>query len=301
MEIKQLEVFVSVARTLNFSKSADELFISQPSVSAYIGSLEKHVGVQLFIRNAKGVILTKAGSELLTYAHNILTLRKEAVESISGIDRYMKGFIDVISSTIPAQYLLPDIIASFSRLWPNIVFRIEQADSHNVEVSMRGFRYDFGMVGAQPDSARFLSIPIYKDEFVLILPNNASFPTEATAESFGSFIMESQFIMRESGSGTRSEIEKLLTNIGVRLAEMKIPAYFSDATGIIHAVINGMGVSLVSKVAAGMYADAGKLKMVEIKDPLFKRDIFLLANKEVRLTPIQQVFFDHVEQYYSFA
>ena len=298
MEIKQLEIFVCLAGHLNFSKAAEELYISQPSVSAQISSLEKELGSQLFIRNTKGVSLTKTGLDFLTYAQKILSLRDQAIHHVGGEDRSANGAIDIISSTIPSQHLLPEIIASFQQQWPNIIFRVEQADSRRVEQEMCCFRYDFGMIGAVPNENRYHYHPVYDDELVLIVPNDIRQDSEAIRVNFTEFILKTPFIMRETGSGTRKETETLLSKIGVNLSDLQIPAYFSDAQSILLAVSHGMGVSLISKVAARMYTEAGLLTMVEMDDPMFRRQIYLLYNKELFLSPVQQAFADYSRQFY---
>jgi len=210
----------------------------------------------------------------------------------------MDGAIDIISSTIPAQHLLPEIIATFQKQWPNIVFRVEQADSHRVEQEMGSFRYDFGMVGSIPDNDRYIYHPVYDDELVLAMPIDITQSSESIRDNFAEFILQTPFIMRETGSGTRKEIETLLSKIGVRLRDLRIPAYFSDAHSIILAVSHGMGVSLISKVAAKMYQETGLLKVIEMNDPMFLRQIYLLYNKELLLSTYQKAFADHVQGFY---
>jgi DNA-binding transcriptional LysR family regulator len=261
------------------------------------------LGAQLLVRNTKGVSLTKAGGDFLVYAKNILSLRDRAIYSANGGDRGANGVVDIISSTIPAQHLLPEIIASFQEQWPNIVFRLEQADSRRVEREMGSFHYDFGMVGAVPESGRFNCYPVYDDELVLILPKGTQQKSvrqkgKDVRANFADFIRETPFIMREAGSGTRKEIETLLSKIGIDLGELRVPAYFPDANGILLAVSRGMGASLVSKVAAGMYVDAELVEAVEMKNPLFRRKIYLLCNKELWLSPVQQAFVSHARGYF---
>jgi len=292
VEFKQLEVFVCVARTLNFSKAAEELFISQPSVSAQIRALEKVVGSQLLVRNTKGVALTKAGLQFLLSAKKMLSLRDQAIHSLSGGDREAHGSIDIISSTIPAQHLLPGIIASFQKEWPNVVIRLEQADSHRVLQEMGSFNYDFGLVGSDPVDDRFICHAIYDDELVLALPKGSQVDAGLIREGFADYILRTPFLMRESGSGTRMEIEKLFSKIGVQVKDLHIPAYFSDAHSILQAVSHGMGVSLISRVATKMFADAGLIDVIEMGDPLFRRQIFLIYNKEILLPQANQAFVD---------
>ena len=298
MEIKQLEVFACVARNLSFSKAAERMYLSQPTISSYISSLEKCLGVQLLVRNTKEVSLTKAGQDFLIYAQKILSLREQAMHSINGKNQDAQGVIDIISSTIPAQHLLPEIIASFQKQWPNIVFRLEQADSHRVEQEMGNFRYDFGMVGTVPVDDRFIRYPAYYDELVLVVPKNTPESAETIRDNFSDYITHVPFIMRGSGSGTRKEIETLLSKIGVSLRDLRIPVYFPDAHSILMAVSHGAGVSLISKIAAKMHVEAGLLTAVEMNNPLFLRQLYLLYNKELWLSTAQQAFVDHVRQFY---
>jgi len=298
MERRHLEAFICVAKTLSFSKAAEKMYISQPTVSAYINTLEKSLGAQLFVRNTKEVALTKAGRDFLSYAQKILSLQEQALQCVSGKDWNLHGEIDIIASTIPAQHLLPEIIASFCKEWPDVLFRVDQADSRRVEREMIGFRYDFGMVGAMPDDDRFIHYPVYDDELVLAVPGDAEESTEMIRENFVEYITRVPFIMRESGSGTRAEIEALLSRIGVGFRELRISAYFPDTHSIILAVSRGMGISLISKVAAAMYEKTGELRTVEMNSPLFHRQIHLLYGKNIWLSPLQQAFADHARQFF---
>ena len=299
MEIKQLEIFVCVAKKLSFSKAAEDMYISQPTVSAQISALEKSLGAGLLVRNTKGVSLTKSGEDFLQYAQKILTLRDQALQSTTGRNKELTGTIDIISSTIPAQHLLPALIASYQKSWPNIVFRVEQADSERVISEIGGFQYDFGMIGTVPKSDRFVHYPIYDDEFVLVTPKNFPHNAPAIQKNFTQVIKEFPFIMREAGSGTRAETENLLTKVGVDINELKVPAYFADTHSILSAVASGMGVSLVSKVAASMYVEAGLLTAVDMNDSRFGRQIHLIYKKELWLSPSQQAFAEHVRGYYG--
>jgi DNA-binding transcriptional LysR family regulator len=300
MELKQLEVFVCVAKTLNFSKAAEEMYISQPGVSTHISSLEKTLGTQLLIRNTKGVSLTKSGTQFLAYAHKILALKKQALHDMGSANRDVEGVIDIISSTIPVQHLLPEIISSFQKQWPNTIFNIKQAASGEALRAMSDFRYDFAMVGTSPDDENgFNHRLIYNDELVLVCSNDTREESDYIRENFGEFLRKTPFIMRETGSGTRREIETILLKIGIDMANLQVPAYLPDSHSILLAVSHGMGVSLISKVAADMYVDAGLVKMVQMHSPLFRRQIFLLYNKALWLSPVQQAFCNHAERFYS--
>jgi DNA-binding transcriptional LysR family regulator len=299
MEIKQLEAFAAVAKNLSFSKAAEELFLSQSTVSSHISSLEKDLGVQLFIRNTKGVSLSKPGEEFLVYAQKILSVKEQALSSLNGSNSDSDKSIEIISSTIPAQHLLPEIIAAFKKQWPKITFHVKQVDSREVEKAMTGFQYNFGMTGTVPHDPRFVYYPVYDDELVLVTPQNTPESSETIRENFHDFITLNPFITREKGSGTRTEFEMLLSKFGVDINKLQTTLSFSDTHGVLNAVSRGMGVSLVSKVAATMYAKADMIRLIEMNTPLFHRKIYLLYNKEFWLTPNQQAFADIARQFYS--
>jgi len=298
MEIKQLEIFLRVARDLSFSKAAEKLHISQSSVSTQVNALEKYLGAQLLARSTKEVSLTKAGQDFLVYAQRILALREQARRGLSGEDREARGAIDLISSTVPAQHLLPEIIASFLRQWPNIIFRVDQADSRQVKLRMNGFRYDFGLVGTTADDDRFIHYPVYDDELVLAVPAERPESLAEIREKFPDYIRRAPLIMREEGSGTRAETLALLAKMGIGWRDLQVRAYFSDAQSILLAVSRGLGAALVSKVSAALYAAAGLLELVEMNSPLFRRQIYLAHNKEFWLSPLQKAFADHARGFY---
>ena len=119
MNLKQLEAFVRVAETKSFSLTAKQLYLTQPTVSAHIASLEKELNTCLLVRNTKGVALSEEGKELYAYAEQILELERKIKERF-GLNRAGGGSVlRVAASTVPAQYLLPDIMAAFRKKYPD--------------------------------------------------------------------------------------------------------------------------------------------------------------------------------------
>jgi DNA-binding transcriptional LysR family regulator len=156
------------------------------------------------------------------------------------------------------------------------------------------------MVGTSTDDENgFNHRLIYNDALVLVCSNDTEDKSDYIREKFSEFLRKTPFIMRETGSGTRREIESILLKIGVDMENLRVPAYLPDSHSILLAVSHGMGVSLISKVAADMYVDAKLVKMIQMHSPLFRRQIFLLYNKALWLSPVQQAFCDHAERFYS--
>ena len=113
MELKQLEAFVKVYELQNFSKAADKLFLSQPSISAYINALEKEVGSKLIHRSTKTFQATKSGTLLYEYAKEILSLHDKGIAALKNLSENSVGTIDISASSVPAQYIYPKYSALF--------------------------------------------------------------------------------------------------------------------------------------------------------------------------------------------
>ena len=299
MDIKQLEAFVNVARHNSFSKAADAIFLTQPTISAHIHSLENELGVQLLVRSTKKVHLTKTGKEFFAYAQNILTLRDEAFSCVLGNGYESRGEIDVLASTVPAQYLLPEVIAFFHKQYPHIVFRVHQADSRQVIEKIPRFQYDFGLVGIKVANPKLHCWPFYDDTLVVILPKTMIYDQPQSDEELSKLLSSKIYVMREEGSGTRAEMASLLAQYGVAVERLRTVAFFNDNQSILNAVSHGLGIAIISKIAASEYVKQGLVNMIEIDKPSFHRKFYLLTKNELQLSPIQQAFADVVRNFYQ--
>ena len=118
MNLKQLEAFVRVAETKSFSAAAKQLYLTQPTVSAHIASLERELNTCLLVRNTKGVALSESGKELYAYAEQMLELEQKIRDRFGLTGKQSGSVLRIAASTIPSQYLLPDIMAQFRREYP---------------------------------------------------------------------------------------------------------------------------------------------------------------------------------------
>ena len=132
MNLKQLEAFVHVAEGESFSKAAKELFLTQPTVSAHIAGLEKELNARLFVRNTKEVKLSEEGKLLYDSAKQIVALQKKIEKTFLENEKKEEHCITIAASTIPAQYLLPEILVKFNEKYPNEQFKVIETDSAKV-------------------------------------------------------------------------------------------------------------------------------------------------------------------------
>ena len=175
MNLKQLEAFVQVAEGGSFSKAAKQLFLTQPTISAHISSLEKELNARLFVRNTKEVKLSDDGKELYRYARQMIDLQKKIEERFETGKSESKHLITIAASTIPAQYLLPEILMKFNERYPKEQVKLLETDSSQVVTKIIDHMVDVGFTGTVLEKKHCKYIPFYKDELVVITPNTEKY------------------------------------------------------------------------------------------------------------------------------
>src|SRR5699024_6387316 len=257
---------------------------------------EKELEVQLIVRTGKDVYPTSSGKELFIQAQNILNIRDEAINRIKGIDSKIKKDISIVASSVPAQYLLPRLIADFQKDYSNVLFHVHQTDSYGVIEELNGPKYDFGITGANIQDMKIEVTPFYKDQLVLIVPATLVGKEKLSVDDLFDFLKEQPFVMREKGSGTRQQIEKMLKAKNIDISDLNIKAYFQDTQSIVSAVSQGMGISFVSENAVIPLNREGKIRMIPLEEES-RRQFYLALRKDLLLSPIAQIFFDYLINY----
>ncbi len=251
MNLKQLEAFVQVAEKKSFSKAAKTLFLTQPTVSAHISGLEKELNTRLLIRNTKDVELSKEGERLYEYAKQIVLMTEQIIQDFGREpDINEQSSIDIAASTVPAQYLLPEILAKFRQKYPKEQFHIQESDSADVVEQVALRNVDIGFTGTELPNKYCEFVPFYEDDLIVITPNTEQFHKRKHGGSVLDWIRSEPLIMREEGSGTRKETMKILQNMGISLNELNIIASVENPETIKRSVGNGMGISILSALAA---------------------------------------------------
>ena len=300
MNLKQLEAFVQVAEGGSFSKAAKELFLTQPTISSHISSLERELNARLFVRNTKEVSLSEDGIKLYKYAKQMLDLQRE-IEVTFGMDEEGESHaVTIAASTIPAQYLLPEVLTRFSERYPQEQIRIQETDSSKVVMQIVDHRVDIGFTGTVLEKKHCKYIPFYKDELVIITPNTPKYQELAQGNKEDiSWIKKEHVIMREEGSGTRKEAELQLKGAGVKFAGLDIIASIENLETIKKSVRQGMGISILSKLATADEVANGEILAFPIPNSDEGRDINLVYNKNYQMTRSAERFIKVVKEVYN--
>lgn len=300
MNLKQLEAFVQVAEGGSFSKAAKALYLTQPTVSAHIAVLEKELNVRLFIRNTKEVSLSEDGKELYKYAKQIVDIEKQIEERFCIREEDGRHCITIAASTIPAQYLLPQVILKFSERYPKEQIKIMEADSSEVVTQVVDHMVDVGLTGTVLEKKHCKYIPFYKDELAIITPNTEKYRRFKQSLPHGiDWIKEEHLILREEGSGTRKEAEKQLKNAGIEMSDLNIVASIGNQETIKKAVKQGMGITILSRLTADEEAAEGRFLIFPIPQADNGRDINLVYNKNYQLSRSAERFIKIVREMYE--
>ena len=297
MNLKQLEAFVQVSESGSFSKAAKELFLTQPTISAHISSLEKELNVRLFIRNTKEVSLSDDGKALYRYAKQITDLEKAIEERFYMDSDDGKHVITIAASTIPAQYLLPKVLMCYRERYPKEQIKIMETDSSEVVTQVVDHMVDVGFTGTVLEKKHCKYIPFYKDELAVITPDTPEYRIlkEQNRDDID-WIKRKPLILREEGSGTRKEAEKQLKNAGISMEALDIVASIANQETIKKSVKQGMGITVLSRLAA---EDEDGLLIFPIPGADEGRDINLVYNKNYQMTRSADRFIRIVKEVYD--
>nr|WP_307760119.1 selenium metabolism-associated LysR family transcriptional regulator [uncultured Peptostreptococcus sp.] len=298
MDIKQLEVFVAVAKHKSFSKAARELFLTQPTVSSHIQNLENEMQTVLLNRNNKTITLTDSGHILYNHAIVILNDCKKAVYDIKEYSGKIEGSISIVCSSVPEAHLFPSFLNKFCEKYPNITFTINHCNSNLVIPEILSERATFGIVGSKQKHPHIDYYDLINDELVLICPPDCEIENDNGYIDIEK-LKDLTFIMRKEGSGTRNVIIKKLNASPVPPSALKIRAYVESNHAIVEMVRNGLGCSFVSEISARYLIDRGELKEYRIKNHPFDRNFYFIFSKKKVFTPTEKKFIEYLKDFYD--
>jgi len=298
MHFNQLEAFVQVVKLRSFSRAAEEIYLSQPTISSHISSLEKELGIKLIIRSTKEVYPSWAGKILFSYATEILNMRDKAVMALKNCSGDVRGTLDIAASTVPSQYLLPELLPHISREYPNLFYSIKQYDSREVVSHVLNMDAEIGIVGTALERSKCIYEPFTEDRLVVVTPNTPKY--RALGEVFPlEQLCQEPFLMREYGSGTRKEMEDALSRLGVNPKALHTVAQMDSTETIKQAVAKGLGISILSRLAAEDYSKFGMLLQFDLNTPGLVRKFYFVYHRDRPLSPSAEAFICFARQFYQ--
>jgi DNA-binding transcriptional LysR family regulator len=286
METRHLQIFCAVYRTRSFTRAAEELYTSQPTISEHMKNLEDRLGCLLFDRLGRTIAPTPEADMLYPKAAEILAELKRLESTLASAAKTMSGEIVIAASTIPGEYILPSRAAAFNNKHSDVSFEILIKDSALVIEDVGSGRVYLGVVGVELPSTKTEFAPCGGDE--LVLAAAPDWPINDTID--GTELLKHAFLARERGSGTGRNVELFLGQIGVAATDLKIRAILGSSTAIKEAVKSGLGVAVISKTAIRDELADGALKIIEVRGLSMKRSFYVVTPKRRSLPHHYQVF-----------
>ncbi len=258
MTLEQLRIFVAVAERRHMTRAAEALNITQSAASAAVAALEMRHGVALFDRVGRGLALSEAGRVFLPEARGVLARAESAVQALDDLTGLRRGRLRIAASQTAASYWLPPRMAAFARAYPLVTLTLKVGNTHHVADWLVEGLADLGFVEGAVDHTLLTHAPVGSDQLSLYAA--PGHPLIRAAPVTPTDLASALWIMREPGSGTRSEFEVKLTALGLDPAALNVLLELPSNEAVLAAVASGGALTAVSDLAAAPHIAAGRLQ-----------------------------------------
>jgi DNA-binding transcriptional LysR family regulator len=289
IDFRHLETFCRVAGLKSFSKAADDLFLTQPTVSGHILSLEQSLSLRLFDRTSREARLTKAGEVFLEYALKILSFRKELLNALSEFSRGIRGELSLGASTIPGEYLLPKLMGDFKKEHPHFIIALKIADTKEIIQYVLQDNVEFGIIGAKLNHPSLHYEKFGEDEIIVVAPSDHPLTRKKRVDL--DELLKEPWIIREEGSGTQMAVEKAIRKKGKSLKQFNLVMETGSTSSVKEGVKAKLGLAFVSEKAIGEEIRQGFLSRIDVEglEPI-SRQIYIVSNRRRTLSPMATEF-----------
>jgi DNA-binding transcriptional LysR family regulator len=291
MDMKHLETFCKVAELESFSRAGEVIYLTQPTVSGHIASLEQTVGFKLFDRLGRRVSLTNGGKVFYHYAKEILKLRDEARNAVYEFSHLIKGRIMIGGSTIPGEYFLPRVMGRFQEKTRGISISLVIADSQDIIDRLLAGEIEVGVVGMRFDGKRVDAYPLFQDRVIIIA--STQHPLASRKEVSWEELRTAPLLIREKGSGTRKTFEEYVRAAGYHVDDLNIIGEVGSSTAVKEGVKGGIGLGIISDIAVHDEIEGGKIQEIILRGhgPI-GRDFFAVVPRGRELSPPARRFLE---------
>lgn len=289
MDDFRLKVFITAARTLSFTRAAEQLCISQPAVSKHVAELEARYGLQLFTRRGSRLELTDAGRTLLDAAERLADDYRRLEYEMSLCTGQTEGELRLGASTTIAQYLLPPLLARFTTRFPQVRVSLLSGNSGQVEQALGDHAIDLGLVESVSRRQGLHYTLFRPDELVLVArPGGKYARTESVTPEA---LCRIPLVLRESGSGTLEVISAALAERGIRLPQLNVVLRLGSTEGIKRFVRHSDAMAIVSAFSVVDELRSGTLRIVDLDGLPLLRD-FVFVHAEAHPARLVRQFLD---------
>lgn len=288
VSLRQLRIFEAVARQLSYTRAAEELHLSQPAVSMQVRQLEEEVGLPLFERIGKRILLTEAGREVHRYSHNIndsLEEMEEVLESLKGVSRGQ--LVIAVASTV--NYFAPRLMAIFHQRYPGILLHLDVTNRETLLQMLENNTVDLVLMGLPPEEIDLESEAFMDNPLVVVAPPDHPLAGERHIPL--KRLTEEVFVMREEGSGTRQAMERFFSERGLAIRH---GMQMTRNEAVKQAVRSGLGLGVVSLHTIELELETRRLVILHAEGFPDLRQWYLVYRRGKRLSPAASAFRDFV-------
>lgn len=284
--LRQLEVFAEVLKSGSTTQASQMLALSQSAVSAALSDLEGQLGVQLFDRVGKRLVVNEHGRLLYP---RVVGLLEQAIE-VEQLFKEDNGAIRVYASSTIGNYILPEMIAHYRRDFPNLPLEMSVGNSQDVINAVADFRVDIGLIEGPSHMTELVTEPWLEDELVVFAPPDAPLLQQpVTLET----LAQQSWILREKGSGTREIVDYLLLS---HLPQFHLGMELGNSEAIKHAVRHGLGISCLSRRVIAEQLETGSLVEVPVPLPRLVRTLYRIHHRQKHISNALQRFLKYCDE-----
>lgn len=282
--LRQLEVFAAVARLESYTRAAEYLHLSQPAVSMQIKQLEESIGLPLFEQIGKKIHLTHAGREFYSYSQGISNLLDEAENVIEELKGVQSGRL-AISVATTASHFATRLLAAFAQRYEGVTISLDITNRESLRRQLEHNEPDMVIMGQPPEGVDVESEIFMENPLVMIAPANHALTNKKNIPL--KRFADEHFVVRETGSGTRSAIQRFFEEHGV-IFHTGIEMSSNEA--IKQAVEAGLGLGIVSIHTLELELETKRLVVLDVEDFPIIRHWHIVQRSGKRLSPVAQAF-----------
>src|SRR5262245_5509873 len=265
MTLEQLRIFVAVAERQHITRAAEALNLTQSAVSAAIAALESRHDAKLFNRIGRGIELTEVGKAFLTEAKAVLSRVQTAELALAELNGLRSGTLCVQASQTIASFWLPRHLVVFRRAYPAIDIRLTIGNTAQVAAAIHAGTAEMGFIEGEVLDPLLVSRPVARDQMVVVVGSRHEWAARKVLDA--AEIAETEWVLREQGSGTRSIFEAALVGFGISLGDIRVAMELPSNEAVRAAVEAGLGATAISGSVAAPSIEAGLLHVVPLKLP----------------------------------
>jgi LysR family transcriptional regulator, low CO2-responsive transcriptional regulator len=279
LSVHQLNLFRTVANHLSYTKAAEKLYLSQPAVSQQIKALEQALGLRLFERKGRGIMLTRAGEVLLMHAERLLAQLAQTAPVVEEIHDLQRGSVVIGASTSAGTYVVPALLGAFHARYPHLRVTLTVVTRRTIEEYLLAHRVDLAVISFVEQHERFTLEFLQQYQLVIVAPY--AHPLAKRKRLTLHDLQRETFLLREHGADIRLETEQLFAAAGVHL---RTNLEFGSIEAIKEGVIAGLGIALLSYESVTYEIANKELTILNVQGFPLQRQWYVVHLKGGRLS-----------------